>query len=311
MRPIAENLEPTTSSSSAIHQLRAYFELIKPSVTRMVLVTTLCGSAIAPGKMDWAKAGLALLGTAMVVGSANALNMVLERDTDALMVRTAMRPLPSGRLGARAATVFGVVLAVAGTLLLWFEVGTVAAWLAAIAHVIYVLVYTPLKRMTPLALHVGGVPGALPPVIGWASMTGHTEPGAWALFAILFMWQLPHFLAISIFRKDEYGRANICVFPNAEGIRAHQTSTLHLQRGASRNDALALSNGARRRILPRRRDGTRVGVRCLERARVLDQIRIQVGQDCFLRIVAVPRVSLWCARDRCGLTKREPPNATA
>jgi protoheme IX farnesyltransferase len=218
VRPIAENLEPTASSSSAIQQLRAYFELIKPSVTRMVLVTTLCGSAIAPGKMDWTKAGLALLGTAMVVGSANALNMVLERDTDALMARTASRPLPSGRLGARAATVFGLLLVVVGTLLLWFKVGTVAAWLAAIAHVIYVLVYTPLKRMTPLALHVGGIPGALPPVIGWASMTGHTGPGAWALFAILFMWQLPHFLAISIFRKDEYGRANICVFPNAEGI---------------------------------------------------------------------------------------------
>jgi protoheme IX farnesyltransferase len=218
VQPVAEHLEPTERSMSLTRQIRAYFELVKPSVTRMVLVTTLCGSAIAPGKMDWAKAGLALLGTGLVVGSANVLNMVLERDTDALMARTASRPLPSGRLGARAATVFGLVLVALGLLLLWAKVGTVAAWLAAIAHIIYVLVYTPLKRMTPLALHVGGIPGALPPVIGWASMTGHTGAGAWALFAILFMWQLPHFLAISIFRKDEYGRAKICVFPNAEGM---------------------------------------------------------------------------------------------
>lgn len=184
----------------------------------MVLITTLCGSAIAPSNIDWPRALYALLGMALVVGSANALNMVLERDSDAMMQRTCGRPIPTGRISAPAATWFGILLVVLGLGILAIKVGGTAAWLSAISHVLYVLVYTPLKRITPLALHIGGIPGAMPPVIGWASMTGGTELGAWALFAILFMWQLPHFLAISIFRKQEYARAAIRVFPNEEGI---------------------------------------------------------------------------------------------
>jgi len=219
VRPIADDIDTSFRAMTVPGHLRAYAELTKPSVTRMVLITTLCGSAIAPGPLDWPRAAYALLGMALVVGSANALNMVLERDSDALMERTRNRPLPTGRISARGATWFGLVLVVVGLAVLLWKVGLTAAWLSAIAHVLYVLVYTPLKRMTPLALHVGGVPGALPPVIGWASMTGHTEAGAWALFAILFIWQLPHFLAISIFRKDEYARAGIRVFPVSEGLR--------------------------------------------------------------------------------------------
>jgi heme o synthase len=184
----------------------------------MVLVTTLCGALVAPGAVEWPRLVFSLIGTACVVGSANALNMVLERDSDAQMDRTRARPLPSGRLSWQAATWFASLLGLVGLVVLSIGVGTAAAGLAALAHLVYVFGYTPLKRVTPMALHVGGIPGAIPPVIGWAAMTGQAEPRAWLLFAILFLWQLPHFLAISLFRMDEYARAGIAVHPIACGV---------------------------------------------------------------------------------------------
>lgn len=218
MRPVTSAIASPIRPAFGVDSLRIYVELTKPGVTRMVLVTTFCGALIAPGAVDWARLLLALVGTGLVVGSANALNMVLERDSDGQMDRTRSRPLPSGRLPWQVATWFAILLGLVGLLVLLFGVGSTAASLAILAHLAYVLVYTPLKRLTPLALHVGGIPGALPPVIGWASMTGHAEPCAWALFAILFFWQIPHFLAISLFRKDEYARAGIAVHPLVEGV---------------------------------------------------------------------------------------------
>lgn len=218
MRQLSPAILSPIRPVAGLGSLRAYIELTKPGVTRMVLVTTLCGALVAPGSVVWPRLLLAMLGTGFVVGSANALNMVLERDSDGQMERTRLRPLPSGRLGWQAASWFAIALGLFGLLVLSIGVGSTAASFAVAAHLVYVLIYTPLKRVTPLALHVGGIPGALPPVIGWAAMTGHAEPSAWALFAILFFWQLPHFLAISLFRKDEYAQAGIAVHPLVEGV---------------------------------------------------------------------------------------------
>ena len=195
----------------------ALVQLTKPKVTRLVLVTTLCGAVIAPGAVQAGKLLLALVATALVVAAANTLNMYLERDTDAAMARTRDRPLPAGRLAPEVALWFGVALALVGLAASSFLVNPTAALLTAVALLCYVLIYTPLKRVTPFALHAGGVPGALPPVIGWVSMTGSMDVGAAVLFAILFVWQLPHFLAIAMFRKDEYEQAGLKVMPAVKG----------------------------------------------------------------------------------------------
>lgn len=198
---------------------RALVELTKPGVTRMVLVTTAAGALVAPESLQVGRFISTLLGTAAVVAAANTMNMVLERDVDALMERTRGRPLPSGRLTPEEATVFGAALALLGLGFLTFRVGAVTGLLAAIALVSYVLLYTPLKRVTPWALHVGAIPGAIPPLLGWTSVTGRLDAPALSLFLLLFVWQLPHFMAITLFRGDEYRRAGLRVYAAALGER--------------------------------------------------------------------------------------------
>ncbi len=193
-------------------------QLSKPGVTRLVMVTALCGALVAPAAIDVVNLIVALLSTALVVAGANSLNMFLERDVDAKMERTRGRPLPSGRVSPEFALVFGVCSSVLGLALLTALVNLVAATLAGLALLSYVLVYTPLKRSTPLALHVGAVPGALPPLIGYAAVSGRLDAPAYALGAILLVWQLPHFMAIAIFRQSDYSAAGLKVYPVALGI---------------------------------------------------------------------------------------------
>jgi len=164
--------------------------------------------------------GLSMFATACVVGAANAFNMWMERDSDALMSRTRRRPLPTGRLAPELVLGFASFLAVVGLTLLATSVSSLSASLGWIALSSYVLAYTPLKRVTTWSLHVGAVPGAMPPMIGWASVTGTLSREAFALFAILFVWQLPHFLAIAMFRAPEYDRAGLKVLPNVAGRAA-------------------------------------------------------------------------------------------
>lgn len=204
----------------ALGALRPWAQLAKPGVTRLVLVTTLFGGLVASGSMSpWAWA-LTLIGTALVVAAANALNMLYERDTDALMTRTRERPLPSGRLRPLAVARASAAAALIGTALL-LMVHPVSAALALLALVSYVWVYTPLKRVTPHALYVGAVPGAIPPLIGYAGVTGgRLDLPALLLFALLAVWQVPHFLAIAMFRSAEYERAGILVFPVVRSQRA-------------------------------------------------------------------------------------------
>jgi protoheme IX farnesyltransferase len=191
--------------------------LAKPRITTLVVFTTAVGLWLAPVHLGWARIALTLGGTVLIVAAANALNMYLERDVDALMARTANRPLPAGRMEPAVAFKFGLILAAVSVPLLTFAVGALPGLLASVALVSYVLLYTPLKRRSSTALLVGAVPGAIPPLIGWTAATGRIEvPGA-VLFAVMFLWQVPHFLAITLFRKEEYARAGLVVQPNEPG----------------------------------------------------------------------------------------------
>jgi protoheme IX farnesyltransferase len=204
----------------------ALLELTKPSITALVMVTMLSGALVTPASVDALRLLAALFSTACVVGSANAFNMWLERESDALMARTRRRPLPSGRLAPELALAFAAMLAVVGLTLLATLVGSLAALLGWLALCSYVLAYTPLKRVTTWALHVGAVPGAIPPLIGSASVSGTISDEALILFSFLLVWQLPHFLAIATFRAPEYARAGLKVLPNTAGRRATERAII-------------------------------------------------------------------------------------
>lgn len=197
---------------------RELVELTKPGVTRMCLLTTLGGILIAPGAFSWSVALSAMFGTAAAVSGANAFNMWLERDADARMGRTRRRPLPSGRLHPDVAVRFAWLLSLVSLVVLLVGTNVLTAVLAMLAIASYVLVYTPLKYRTPLALLIGVVPGAAPPLLGWTAVTNSVDAPALVLFAILLVWQLPHFLAIAIYRQDDYARAGIKVVPVVRGV---------------------------------------------------------------------------------------------
>lgn len=198
--------------------------LAKPRITVMVLLTALGGMGLAVRtgavvSLDVARSALALAGIVLIVSSANALNMYIERNSDALMERTADRPLPAGRLDSMVALWFGGLLAALALPLLAILVGWQTAALATLAWAIYVFAYTPLKRKTSAALVVGAIPGAMPPLLGWTAATGSVALPGLALFGVLFFWQIPHFVAIATFRREEYRRAGIKVLPNERGDR--------------------------------------------------------------------------------------------
>ncbi len=186
-------------------------ELMKPGITLMVVLTAGLGFLLAEAAAHRAFSLLllveTLVGTGLVSAGGSALNHVLERDTDALMRRTAARPLPAGRLDPDAALLLGVVLGVAGLVYLALAVNLLTALLGAVALAGYVFVYTPMKRVSSLATIVGAIPGAIPPMMGWSAVTGGLALPAWVLFAILFLWQMPHFLAIAWLCRDDYERA--------------------------------------------------------------------------------------------------------
>jgi protoheme IX farnesyltransferase len=205
--------------SRAGRKARDLVELTKPRITAVVLATTAAGLALAPAHVSASRALLSLLGTVLIVGSANALNMWWERDVDGLMDRTKDRPLPAGRLAPEVALAFGLLLGLIAMPIL-LAVNLTTGLLGLLALVTYVAAYTPLKRHTTLALVVGAVPGAMPPLMGWTSATGSFGVGGLLLFGVLFLWQLPHFLAISLFRTQDYVRAGLKVVPAERGVWA-------------------------------------------------------------------------------------------
>jgi protoheme IX farnesyltransferase len=194
-------------------------ELTKPRLSSFVLlVVALAAWLGSAGAIEPSTLFLAVLGTALVAGGANALNMFLERDLDARMARTAARPLPSGRLEPREAALFGGALTAAGVLVLLAGTTPLAALLAALTSASYLLVYTPLKRVTTLNTHIGAVPGALPALIGWAAARGELDAAAWTLFALVYLWQIPHFLAIAWLYRADYARGGFRMLPSADPL---------------------------------------------------------------------------------------------
>ena len=195
----------------------AYLELTKPRIAVMVLVMAALGYYLGTVQsgifVGWTAFLLAMLGTGMAGGGASALNQYLERDVDALMQRTRDRPLPTGSISPQGALYFGVILALAGCFLLLFQANVLAAFLALQSTFLYVLVYTPMKRLTWLNTSVGAIPGAMPPLIGWAASTGTLHIGAWILFAVLYIWQHPHFFAIAWIYRDDYARGGLKMLP--------------------------------------------------------------------------------------------------
>ena len=192
----------------------AFVELTKPRVVAMVLVTTLVGFYLGSStRPDWLLLAATLVGTGVAAGGTLALNQYLERDADRRMRRTQRRPLPSGRLLPVDALLFGAALTAVGLLVLTVFVNPLSGMVTATTVVTYLGCYTPMKRRSPLCGVVGAVPGALPPVTGWAAAAGSLGAGAWSLFAILFLWQLPHSLAIARLYAEDYARAGFRLLP--------------------------------------------------------------------------------------------------
>jgi len=200
-----------------------YVALTKPRLNLLVVATSAAGyylGAVSP--IDPLAMTPAVAGTALVAGGAAVLNQLYERDTDALMRRTRLRPLPAGRVSPGDARLFGLALSIAGLALLALRANWLAASLALGTLIVYLAVYTPMKRRTPLATLVGAVPGALPALIGWTASHGSVAAGGAALFAIVFLWQIPHFMAIAWLYRDDYGNAGFPMLPviDPEGRRA-------------------------------------------------------------------------------------------
>lgn len=204
-----------TDLSTAISDLIA---LTKPRLSALVIITAGGGLWLSGTSPSLATAIAAVGGTTMVVAAANTLNCYLERESDRDMARTAGRPLPAGRMPANTALAFGLALTAIAVPLLTFATTPLAGLLAAIALLLYVLVYTPLKRRSSINTLVGAIPGAMPPLIGWTAASGQIELGGVLLFALLFLWQIPHSLAITIYRRNDYERAGLVMLPSEHGM---------------------------------------------------------------------------------------------
>ena len=212
-------------------RLADYVELAKPRVLVLVLFTVGTGVVLAAGRdISFLVLLHTVLGTALVAIGASSLNQWYERDSDALMRRTEKRPLPSGRLQALEVFVFGLALGAGGVLYLALTLSHIlSALIAAVTFILYVAVYTPLKRRTTLNTLIGAVPGALPPLIGWCAVRGEWTREAGVLFLILFLWQIPHFLAIAWMYRAEYARAGLLMLPgtDSDGRRTSQNMILY------------------------------------------------------------------------------------
>ena len=223
----------SNSRTAALAQptkLGAYIALTKPEVSLLVLMTTGAGFYMgAHGPMPWLHMLHVIFGTMMIAAGTAALNHYIERESDRFMRRTASRPLPAGQLTPAEALRFGLGLALAGAVDLYYSAGLIACLLGVFTALSYLLAYTPLKKRTVWATFIGAIPGAIPPMIGWTAATGKLGTGAWLLFAILFLWQFPHFHAISWMYREDYARAGILMLPvvDKDGTRTFRQIVLY------------------------------------------------------------------------------------
>jgi len=211
-----------TTEITLASRANAYVALTKPDVSFLVLMTTAAGYYMgARGAVDWLHLIQTVFATLLIAAGTATLNHYIERESDRYMRRTASRPLPSGQLQPREALWFGVILSVAGAIDLYFTAGFLPSALGVLTCLSYLLAYTPLKKRTVWATAIGAFPGAIPPMIGWAAAAGTLDRGAWLLFAILFLWQFPHFYAIAWMYREDYARAGILMLPvvDREGTR--------------------------------------------------------------------------------------------
>ena len=211
-------------------KLGAYIALTKPEVSLLVLMTTGAGFYMgARGPIPWLHMLHVIFGTMMIAAGTAALNHYIERESDRFMRRTASRPLPTGQLTPAEALRFGLGLALAGAVDLYYSAGSIACLLGVFTSLSYLLAYTPLKKRTVWATFIGAIPGAIPPMIGWTAATGKLGSGAWLLFAILFLWQFPHFHAISWMYREDYARAGILMLPvvDKDGTRTFRQIVLY------------------------------------------------------------------------------------
>ncbi len=198
-----------------------YYALLKPRVMSLVIFTAFIGMIVAPAGINPFIGAVALLSIAVGAGASGALNMWWDADIDRIMTRTANRPIPAGKVSPPEAATFGIFLSVMSVTLLWLATNIVAAALLAFTIFFYVVIYSMwLKRATPQNIVIGGAAGALPPVVGWAAMTGNVPLQAWVLFAIIFIWTPPHFWALALYKEGDYERAGIPMMPNIAGERS-------------------------------------------------------------------------------------------
>jgi heme o synthase len=201
---------------SILARARAYYELGKPNLSGLVVITGIFGFYLASSglaSIDGVRFVHLVIGMALTAAGACAANMYIERTLDAIMVRTRHRPIPSGRVSARDALIFSVLTFAVGFAQLFVFCGPIPALLSLFTLVVYAFVYTPLKKKGPLAIAIGALPGAIPPVMGWAAVRGEIGAGGLALFAVLFLWQFPHFLALAFMYRDDYARAGFRFLP--------------------------------------------------------------------------------------------------
>ena len=200
--------------SAAWSRLTDFYELTKPRMNFLVVVTTMVGYYMAArGWADWGRVIYTLVGTALTAAGSSVFNQFAERSFDTLMRRTANRPLPGGRVRPIEALIYGIALSIAGVGILALWVNALTALLGALTLLLYVFVYTPAKRRTSLCTIIGAIPGAIPPVMGFTAVQGTLTPQALTLFTILFFWQMPHFLAIAILYRDDYARGGFLMLP--------------------------------------------------------------------------------------------------
>ena len=206
---------------------RAYSQLTKPGILRLLVLTTVCTMIVAArGIPDGALMLWTILGTTLVCGSANAINMIWDQDIDRIMSRTAHRPLVTGQVTQTEAMIFSATIGALGTLVLTYFANPLAALMGLAGHAFYVLIYTMwLKRRTPQNIVIGGAAGAFPPLIGWAAVTGDLSATAWLIFALIFLWTPPHFWALALYKDVEYGKANVPMMPV---VRGHHVTKLQM-----------------------------------------------------------------------------------
>ena len=201
----------------AQNQLSAFFELTKPRITMLILVSTALGYYLGnTGNTNIYNFFLTMFGTALLSGGAGAINHYVERDLDKLMDRTKSRPIPSGLIMASTALYFGLILSIFGLLILCVAINLLSGILGLFTVLLYIFVYTPLKRITWLNTTIGAIPGAMPALGGWAASANQLDPNAWILFSILFLWQHPHFYAIALMCKKDYAKAGFKMLPVIE-----------------------------------------------------------------------------------------------